>query len=43
MSLVRPSAHTIRDGVAKEIGAEAVVIGDVLILRPEAMWPQMPA
>ena len=34
MSLVRPSAHTIRDGVAKEIGAEAVVIGDVLILRP---------
>ncbi len=34
MSLVRPSAHIIRDGVAKEIGAEAVVIGDVLILRP---------
>ena len=33
-SLVRPSALVIRDGNIKEIGAEQVVPGDILVLRP---------
>lgn len=33
-SLVRPSALVVRDGAIKEIGAEDVVPGDILILRP---------
>jgi Ca2+-transporting ATPase len=33
-NLVRPSASVIREGSLKEIGAEDVVPGDILILRP---------
>lgn len=33
-SLVRPSAFVIRDGRPKEIGAEDIVLGDILVLRP---------
>jgi len=33
-SLVRPSALVIRDSIYKEVPAEEVVIGDVLVLRP---------
>ncbi|MCL4477015.1 MAG: cation-transporting P-type ATPase [Nitrospirae bacterium] len=33
-NLVRPSAMVLRDGRLKEIGAESVVPGDVLLLRP---------
>jgi len=33
-NLVRPSALVIRDGSVKEIGAEQVVPGDILVLRP---------
>ena len=33
-SLVRPSALVIRDGSPKEIRAEEVAIGDILILKP---------
>lgn len=33
-SLVRPSALVIRDGKIKEISAEQVVPGDILVLRP---------
>jgi Ca2+-transporting ATPase len=33
-NLVRPSAMVLRDGRLKEIGAENVVPGDVLLLRP---------
>lgn len=33
-SLVRPSAHVIREGCPYEIAAEEVVPGDLLVLRP---------
>ena len=33
-SLVRPSALVIRDNIYKEVPAEDVVIGDILVLRP---------
>ena len=33
-NLVRPSALVIRDGVTREIKAEEVVPGDILVLRP---------
>ena len=33
-SLVRPSALVIRDSIYKEVPAEDVVIGDILVLRP---------
>jgi Ca2+-transporting ATPase len=33
-NLVRPSAIVLRDGCLKEIGAENVVVGDLLLLRP---------
>jgi Ca2+-transporting ATPase len=33
-SLVRPSALAIRDGMPKELRAEEVVIGDILVLKP---------
>lgn len=33
-SLVRPSSLVIRDGIQKNIPAEDVVIGDILVLRP---------
>ncbi len=33
-SLVRPSALVIREGSLKEIGAEDIVPGDILVLRP---------
>lgn len=33
-SLVRPSALVIRDSICKEVPAEDVVIGDILVLRP---------
>ncbi|HEX8949847.1 MAG TPA: HAD-IC family P-type ATPase, partial [Dissulfurispiraceae bacterium] len=32
--LVRPSALVIRDGLYKEVPAEEVVVGDILVLRP---------
>jgi len=33
-SLVRPSALIMREGVLKEIGAEDIVPGDIIVLRP---------
>lgn len=33
-SLVRPTALVLRDGILNEIGAEDVVPGDILVLRP---------
>lgn len=33
-SLVRPSSLVVRDAIYKEIPAEEVVIGDILVLRP---------
>jgi len=33
-SLVRPSAIVVREGSLKEIGAEDIVPGDILVLRP---------
>jgi len=32
--LVRPSATVIRNGKSREIGAESIVIGDILLLKP---------
>ncbi|MBI5236970.1 MAG: cation-transporting P-type ATPase [Deltaproteobacteria bacterium] len=33
-SLVRPSALVLRDGTAKEMTTDEVVVGDILVLRP---------
>ncbi|QIR37085.1 cation-translocating P-type ATPase [Tolypothrix sp. PCC 7910] len=37
--LVKPSAVVIRDGIAEEISASDIVLGDILVLRPGSYVP----